>query len=558
MKVKDLPGCPVTEKMIKEWVKKGLWEPGFMFWMLWDENAKKRPNKEALVDQKTRLTWAQAREQSANLALGFQELGLKKDNVVVSQLPNCVEAVLLRDALERLGVVYFPLAVGFRHKEMKHLLEFTQAVAIVVPGIGRFDEGFDFVGMVLEIKPELPKLKYVVTVGQAPQGTMSLAEVMALGAKKKVPWDYFKKSTFDFDECVAFRATSGTTGLPKVCCATTPLHNKEDFITRWKVTENDVVMAIATIATGAGLPAIELSGPTGCKALMMERWDPQTGPERALSLIEKERVTIACGVPPHILMIAQHPNVEKYNISSLRLFTWAGAPLAKGAVAGIEKRLGCKLVPYYGSMDAGAISAAYYDDSIEVRSSTVGKPYSKRELKIIDPDTGKEVPHGEIGEVLVRGAVGNLGYYKDLEHTKANWDSEGWFHTKDLGKIDEEGNICLMGRATDTINRGGQKIHPLEVEEILKTHPKVAEVVIVPMPDPIVGQRACAYVEPKAGQTFTFEEMIARLEQEKMAKYKRPERLEIMERLPRLPSGKVDKTGLAEDIKKKLEAQAKK
>jgi len=554
MKVRDLPGCPVTEKMIKEWVKKGLWEPGFMFWMWWDENATRRPNKEAIVDQKTRLTWAQAREQSANLALGFQELGLKKDNVVVSQLPNCVEAVLLRDALERLGVVYFPLAVGFRHKEMKHLLEFTQAVAIVVPGIGRFEEGFDFVGMVQEIKPELSKLKYVVTVGQAPQGTMSLAEVMALGAKKKVPWDYFKKTTFDFDECVCLRATSGTTGMPKICCATSPVHSARDLAERWRATEDDVVMAIATIATGAGLPAIELPGLIGCKAVMMEKWDAQSGPEQALSLIEKERVTIACGVPPHILMIAQHPNVEKYNISSLRVFTWAGAPLAKGAVAGIEKRLGCKLVPFYGTMDTGPISRAYYDDSIDVRSSTVGKPGSKRELKIVD-ENGKEVPRGEIGEIIVRGAVGNLGYYKDLERTKETWDSEGWYHTKDLGKIDEEGNIHLMGRATDSINRGGQKICPLEVEEILRTHPNVAEICIVPMPDPILEQRACAYVEPKAGQTFTFEEMIARLEQEKMAKYKRPERLEIMKRLPRLPSGKVDKTALAEDIKKKLEAK---
>jgi non-ribosomal peptide synthetase component E (peptide arylation enzyme) len=201
-------------------------------------------------------------------------------------------------------------------------------------------------------------------------------------------------------------------------------------------------------------------------------------------------------------------------------------------------------------MDSGWISGCFFDDPLEVRSFTVGKIGSNREYKLID-ENGAEVPQGEVGELMVRGGTGNMGYYKEPELSKETWDSEGWYNTKDLARFDEEGNIRLMGRASDMINRGGQNIFPMEVENILRSHPKVAEICIVPMPDPLLGSRACAYVEPKGGETFTFDEMIERLEEEKMAKYKRPERLEILDKMPRLPSGKIDKVKLVDDIKKK-------
>jgi acyl-coenzyme A synthetase/AMP-(fatty) acid ligase len=375
---------------------------------------------------------------------------------------------------------------------------------------------------------------------------------MAKGKGKQVPEDYFKKTTMGFDELVTMRATSGSTGLPKICTNTTPLHNAQDYADKWHVTGDDVILAIATVATGAGLPAVELNGLLGCKAVLNERWDPKGGPDRVLSLMQEHKVTIACGVPPHVLMTANHPNFGNYNISSLRIFTWAGAPLAKEQIDRLEKKLGAKLLSFYGMMDTGWISAVGYDEPIEIRSSTVGSPGTKRELKVVD-EKGNEVPKGDVGEILVRGAVGNLGYFKDAERAKEVYDAEAWYHTADLGRLDANNNIHLMGRATDTINRGGQKIFPLEIENILRSHPKVAEVAIVPMPDPILGQRPCAYVELKPGAgEFTFDEMTARMEQMQMAKYNRPERLEIMEKLPRTPSQKVDKQVLIADIKQKL------
>ncbi|MDP6179009.1 MAG: AMP-binding protein, partial [Desulfatiglandales bacterium] len=449
MKVNQLQGF-LTEEMVDDFVRKGVWEPRLLFWKWWDKNAIECPDKEAIVDSRTRLTWAQAREKSAQLALGFRNLGLDRDDVVMAELPNCVEAQLLRDGLERAGILFFFVATGFRHKEMLHLLNSSEAVAIVIPGQKRFQESFDFLGMINEIKPDLPKLKHIITVGDAPGGAISLSKIMNMGAREVIPEDYFDEISFDFDECVGFRATSGSTGMPKICCLGTPLRYAQEFRERWKVTKKDVILAIATISTGAGMPAVEQGGMTGCKMVMMEKWDPKDGPDIALSLIEKEGVTIACGVPPHVLMIARHPNVSKYDISSLRLFSWAGAPLAKDAIAGIENNLGCRLVPFYGSMDSGWISGCYYDDPLEIRSFTVGKTGAKREYKLID-EKGVEVSQGEVGELTVRGGTGNMGYYKEPELSKATWDSEGWYNTKDLARIDEDGNIRLMGRASEMI-----------------------------------------------------------------------------------------------------------
>jgi len=550
MKVSEIQGF-LTEEMVQDFVKKGVWEKGLLSWKLTDKNAKELGDKEAMVDSRQRLTWSQVREKAVQLAVGFRKLGLKKDDVVISAMHNCVEALLLREALERAGLMFFFVATGFRHKEMKHLINTSEARAIVVPTQERYGS-FDFVGMVDELKSELPTLKYVVTVGDAPDGAVSFDEVMEMGLKENISDDELEKMSFDFDECTGFRATSGSTGMPKICCVGSSVRNSQDFTDRWKVTKDDVILGIATIATGAGMPAVEQSIYTGCKVIMMEKWDPKKGPDAALSLIEKEMVTIACGVPPHVLMIARYPEISKYDISLLRMFSWAGAPLAKDAIAGIEKKMGCKLVSFYGSMDSGWISGGFYDDSLEARSFTVGKPGSKRELKLIDED-GNEAPQGEVGELTVRGGTGNMGYYKEPELTKKTWDDDGWYNTNDLAKIDEDGNIHLMGRASDMINRGGQNIYPIEVENILRTHPKVDDICIIPMPDPLLGSRACACVVPREGESFTFEEMVEWLEKEKMAKYKRPERLEIINQLPRLPAGKVDKVSLVEDIKKKVQ-----
>lgn len=552
MKIKDLKGA-CTEEMVQEFVKKGYWKPGLSYWNFWDINAKKYPDREAIVDSKRRLTWAQVREEAVHLALGFLELGLNKDDVVVAELPNCSEAQILRNGLERVGIVFSHVA-RFRHKEMKHLLGLPGAVAVVIPGLDRFEDPFDYFGMIQEIRADLPKLKHVVTVGKAPEGAVSLSEIISRGAKMRVSENFFAQRTFDLDEAVFLWYTSGTTGLPKITLSGTNMLtiSARELAERWQITHEDVFLAIGDISSGIGISAPSVSALTGCKQVMLEKWDPSEGPEKVLSLIEKEGVTHAIGVPPHAIRIAEHPDIDQYDLSSLRLFAWGGAPMTHAFVEGLEKKLGCRLISFYGSQDNYWVSTSRFTDSMQVRNFTIGKPGSYAQIRIVD-ENGRDLPKGSLGELLVRSPGGGMGYLKEPEKTAATWDADGWYHTGDLVRLDPDGNLLLQGRKVEMINRGGQNIYSQEVENILRSHPKVAEVVIVPMPDRILGQKVCAYVETKEGESFSFAEMIACLDLEKMAKYKHPERLEIMEKLPRLQTGKVDKARLTEDIRRKLQ-----
>jgi len=220
-----------------------------------------------------------------------------------------------------------------------------------------------------------------------------------------------------------------------------------------------------------------------------------------------------------------------------------------------EEKLNCRIIQFYGSIDIGGFSMSLPEYPQETRFLTVGKPANfTNELKIVDGD-GKEVPRGEVGEILAKGPSTNSGYYRDPEATRQSRTKDGWFKMGDLGKLDEHGNLMLVGRVKDMINRGGHKIYSIEVENMLISHPKVSSAALVAMPDPIMGEKACAYIIPKAGQTFTFEEMVAHLKSKNIAAYKMPERLEIVQQFPLVAESKVDKKILQQDIVNKLRSE---
>ena len=196
-------------------------------------------------------------------------------------------------------------------------------------------------------------------------------------------------------------------------------------------------------------------------------------------------------------------------------------------------------------------------DPREIRLGTVGKPSAEGdEIKLVD-EAGREVARGEVGEVWARGPSGLSGYYKDADTTWQVWTSDGWFKSGDLGRLDEHGNLTIIGRKTDTIIRGGQNISPVEIENMLATHPKVYSIAIIGMPDPVMGEKACAYVVPKPGQELTFDEMVSFLRQKHIASYKLPERLEILDKLPLVAEQKVNRKVLRDDIMQKLKAEGK-
>lgn len=538
-----------TSEIITEYTGKGYWTSE-TFADVWDRNARESPHREAIVDSRKRLTWSQAKTWIDRVALRLLELGMNKDEMMVIQLPNCAELVLLRVACEKAGLLFTPVIRSLRHREMEHILTYTEAVGIVIPWKFR---DFNYWQMVEDIRPNLPKLKNVFVVGdQTPDGAISLNEMARQPVEKRYPLDYLEQTRCRATEFCMVLHTTGTTGFPKfvefpICgriCAS------RDRCEHFKITDADVIAALTPAASGPNVFAYVDAPRVAAKVVMLEHFEA----EEALKLIERERATIVPVVPAVLAMIVREPSFGKYDLSSIRFVSCTGASLPYQLARETEEKLGCPIIQDFGAVDVGGVCIQSLDDPQAVRLLTVGKPYSGGELRLVD-DTGEEVAAGEIGEILVRGPALDLAYYRDPEATRQAYSEDGWFKMGDLGKLDDQGNLMIVGRKRDMIIRGGQNIYPIEIENLLLTHPKVSAVAIVRMPDPIMGEKGCAYIVPKPGQKLTFDEMISFLRAKKIAPYKLPERIEFLDSLPLVGGQKVDKKALEQDIVRKLRAE---
>ncbi|MFC1906126.1 class I adenylate-forming enzyme family protein [Chloroflexota bacterium] len=290
----------------------------------------------------------------------------------------------------------------------------------------------------------------------------------------------------------------------------------------------------------------------GCKVVLLERF----GAEEALKLIEQEKVTFATGVPAQLVMMVKHPNFSKYDLSSLRAFYYAGAHLPYTVAEEVEQKMGCRIVAQYGNMETGFSCTTCFDDPPEVRRESVGRPLRpKDQLKLVD-ERGLEVPRGKVGELIIKESRTSFHYYKETKLNHNTIEPDGWYHLGDLGKFDNKGNLYIVGRKKDMIIRGGRNIFPAEIESILITYPKVVNATVVGMPDPVMGEKACAFVILKTGSTLIFDEMVAFLNGKGLAKYKLPERLEIVDSFPMSGDGqKVLKRVLIEKITGQLKAE---
>lgn len=534
-----------TPELIDYYVKTGYWKT-ITLSDIWEKNAQLYPDKEALVDSRHRLTWSQAKIWIDRLALGLLELGLRKDDVVVIQLPNCVELPLLRIACERAGLIHIPVVRVWRETEMGHVLQTSEAKAIVMPWKYR---DFDYFKMIQGLQPGLPSLKHILIWGdsEAP-GAGLIKDLVANPLEKKYSADFLETKKMPWNEYSLVAPTTGTTGLPKLVeepvCAMLA-GNSEVYGAN--MTGDDIVAATTNAAYGPNVPTYCYAPKWGAKVVMLEHWTVEAG----LELIETEKITIMGVVPTQLVEINDYPHLRKYDLKSLRVMFSTGAALPYHLAVEVEEKLKCPILNIYGAMDFGGMSMSHITDSRETRLLTIGRPLHGNEVKIVD-DEGKELSRGETGKIAFRGAKGASGYFRDPETTAKKWTSDGWYLTGDLGKMDKRGYLSIAGRSDDMIIRGGQNIMPAEIENLLLSHPMVKDAAVIGIPDTKMGEKACACIVAKDGQNFNFEKMLSFLKEKKIATYKLPEMLLIFESIPYVSGLKHDKKQLKQMVQQRL------
>jgi non-ribosomal peptide synthetase component E (peptide arylation enzyme) len=540
-----------TQDMVNEYVSKGYWT-GETTAELWDRNAKLFGNEEALVDSRKRLTWLQIKQRSDRMAMTLLDMGFQRDEIIFLLVPNCVESYIVRLACEKAAILCLTALTGIRDREIEYILRNYGVKGIVVQEQFR---GFDYNQAIHSMMSGLPDLKYIFFIGdRIPPNGISIEEMCH---KPAGDLHRLEETRFKMDEVAIIALTSGTTGMPKV--AEHPVAARialgDSYHKKLDLKKGDIILNVINAVAGLGAPICYSSVREGVKTVMMEIWNAK----EALKVIEKERSSVLLTTPAQLAMLLQEGDLEKCDTSSLRVVNCGTSPLSYEIAKAGEAKLKVPVLNAYGSFDGGGTSGTAVYDKEETRLHTTGQPHHGNEVVIID-EAGNEVARGEEGELIFRGPCTCSGYYKDIERTIGMWGTlgkDGWFRTGDLAKLDEENNIILTGRKKEVIIRGGQNIYPPEIEGLLFMHPKVKHVAVVPMPDLIMGEKACAFVVTKDKEELTFADMTAFLMEKKIAKYKLPERLEIRESLPLRDEQKVAKNSLIEEIKSILKAEGK-
>ena len=540
------------KEMVDEFLKDGYWTRE-LFYDFWERNAREYGDREALVDSKYRVTWAEAKKLVDAIAFTWVQMGIPKSSRIIIQSPNSVFGFLARIAAERAGLISLTVYPYLRERELTYMVERTEAAAVVILNEYR---NFNYLEMYRGLQKKFPHLEKIFLFDDdvpqgAPQGTYSLTKLAQAAAEKPIDEDTLRARRLDpIWDVALLTTTSGTTGIPKLVeWPTAPrVCTSKGRVDIWNLSSEDTTMAIAPHAGGAAGTLTYFAAPlAGAKTVMLEEFDP----EAALALIEKEKATAIGVVPTHLVRMLE-VDASKYDLSSLRFIRSAGGYLSPQIAEEAETAFGANITSDLGTQDMGSVSGCRVEDTKDLRRRTVGRMLPGNKVRLLDKDTGQPVPDGEPGVLYFRGPHAPAGYYRDAELTSTVFDPEGWTTTGDIVKFDQE-CLWILGRAKDMIIRGGQNIYPAEIEGLLNDHPKVASVAVVGYPDREMGERTCAYVIPKGGQDFSFEEMVDFLKGKKLAMYKLPERLEVVDEFPAVgDSGKVNKETLKKDIAEKV------
>ncbi len=498
------------------------------------------PNKEVIFDGYKRVSYEELYQSVQLMASALASKGIQKGDRVLVCLPNWHEFVTIYFGLAEIGAILVPCNTRYMKEEMKYILENSGAKAIfLAEEYGHFEF----------LKPFLNReenFQDIFTVRFKDSECTSYEELLALGENSELPHVEIDSN----EDVFSILYTSGTTGHPKGAMLTHKnfVHTATVSAECMNCTSNDVfLIAVPVFHCFGMIPAILTAIVVGGKMVFMEEFKA----DKALALIEQEKITVHHGVPTMFILELNHPSFKQFDLSSLRTGIIAAAPCPEEIVRKIRTVMGCDIVVSYGMTESSTtLTITGFDDDDFLRSETVGKAAPGAEVKIVD-NNRVELPPGAVGEIAAKSFGIMKGYYNSPEKTAEALDQDGWYYTGDLGTLDENGYLRIIGRKKELIIRGGFNIYPREVEEILYKHESVLEVAIVGLPDTVLGEITCAAIRLKPGKTEDQHSMKAYLA-DKVADFKIPDHFIFVEKLPVTASGKIKKIALEQELKETL------
>jgi non-ribosomal peptide synthetase component E (peptide arylation enzyme) len=544
---------PYPEGIIKEYTAKGWWLD-LTYGDVLDRAAERYPDKMAVIDDRTSLTYQELKERVDRLAIAFLRMGITKFDRIIFQLPNRHEFLLAFYAAQRIGAVPVITVARSGYQEISHFFNLTGAVGWVVP---LQDGKHEYTTLREEIREEAKSLKYLIMPDegeQMPEAGLSISALIEAVSPDQHPPDYLARYRPDPNDVAIILTTGGTTGLPKGVPRT---HNS--FLSNVRYTgletlPEDVRAQVTPIGhTMAHQGAVGAAIFYGNTLVLISS-------PKAVSILEaihKYRVTHIGMVPTQLEDLLNYPDLVKYDLTSIKHMRTAGAALRPETA----DRASSLLAAWGGKFGGGAFgstegpNARQRAEAPPTPRGSIGMPgVDGDHWKAIDDDE-RELPPDTEGELVAKGPAVFTGYYRSEEENRIIFTRDGYYKMGDLGRIDEQGFIFITGRKKDIIQRGGEGIIPKLIEDLLDRLPAV-EKSVVAMPDPRLGEKACAYVVLKPGAALTFEDMVSGLKAMRAGVLLLPERLEITTELARTAIGKIDKKALQKDITEKLERES--
>ena len=544
----SLEGFTPYKKEDVEKYRKFRWWPGITLGDMLDKASDLYPNREALVDDRGRLTYAQLREKIDRLAIGLMRLGIKKQDRVLLQLPNWSEFVYTYFALQKIGAIVVLLLARHAQLEIDYLCRLTGAKTWIAPEKYHKIDYLPIIDDVLKTNPELKNI--ILARGQ--EGTrfrslerlirdvdLSEANIRGLSDRRPEPM-----------EVAHMGPTGGTTGLPKMVPRTHNdlICNIEYKVRAWELNSSDTCLAMAPVGHDMAF-SVAICGTifASGRLILLD----STMPADFCNVVERERVSCAVTVPALATRVANFEGLRDYDMGSLSRLHVGGAPSPPDLIQAIYGKIGCQYIIGLGSTE-GLNCMTRLDYDLDTTCNTSGRPccpYS--EYKIIDQDE-RELSTNTDGELVLKGPDVFTGYFRYPEENRASFTKDGFFKTGDLARIDDLGKIKITGRIKDIIIRGGENINAAEIEKLIIAHPGVEDVAVIGMPDKELGEKICAYVRPASGSRPGLDDIISFLRTKGASVLQLPERIEFIDSIPLTKVGKADKRALREDIKKRL------